>query len=114
MKITFGLLLLSFLAVTGMHTEPGDNVPINHIQVIGSHNSYKKAIDPKLFKLLQRNDSVAMSKIDYSHISLTEQLNLGLLDLEIDVYADTAGGKYAHPKGWIGHPANPLMIPRGK
>jgi hypothetical protein len=24
---------------------------------------------------------------------------MGLLDLEIDVYADSAGGKYAHPKG---------------
>ncbi len=107
MKFTFGLLLAAFLPLAAINS-PGDNVPINHIQVIGSHNSYKKAIDPKLFKLLQRNDSVAMSKIDYSHISLTEQLNLGLLDLEIDVYADTAGGKYARPKGldWVpGQPA---------
>jgi Phosphoinositide phospholipase C, Ca2+-dependent len=76
-----------------------DDLPINYIQVIGSHNSYKMAIDPLLFKLLQKDDSVEMSKIDYSHISLTDQLNMGLLDLEIDVYADSAGGKYAHPKG---------------
>jgi hypothetical protein len=30
-------------------------------------------------------------------------LNLGLLNLEIDVYADAQGGRYAHPKGleWV-------------
>lgn len=107
MKLTVGLLFASFLAFTGVNG-PGDNVPLNHIQVIGSHNSYKQSIDPKLFKMLQGRDSVAMSKIDYNHISLTDQLDLGLLDLEIDVYADTAGGKYAHPKGldWVpGQPA---------
>lgn len=107
MKTFFGLLLISLLPVVATN-DPGDNTPINHIQVIGSHNSYKKAIDPKLFKMLQGKDSVGMSKIDYEHISLTDQLNLGLLNLEIDVYADTAGGKYAHPKGldWVpGQPA---------
>jgi hypothetical protein len=30
---------------------------------------------------------------------LSEQLSLGLLNLEIDFYADTAGGRYAHPAG---------------
>ncbi|MDB5000847.1 MAG: hypothetical protein JWR76_1924 [Mucilaginibacter sp.] len=107
MKAIFGLLLITLLPLSKTN-DPGDNVLINHIQVIGSHNSYKKAIDPRLFKMLQKADSVSMSKIDYSHISLTDQLNLGLLDLEIDVYADTAGGKYAHPKGldWVrGQPA---------
>jgi Phosphoinositide phospholipase C, Ca2+-dependent len=76
-----------------------DNLPINHIQVIGSHNSYKMAIDPALFKVMSKFDSVNISKIDYSHVTLTEQLNLGLLNLEIDIYADENGGKYAHPKG---------------
>jgi len=76
-----------------------DSLPINKVQVIGSHNSYKKAIDPALFKALQMRDSVAMSSIDYEHISLTDQLNMGLLNLEIDVYSDEKGGRYAHPKG---------------
>jgi hypothetical protein len=107
MKTFFGLLLLNLLTIAQTN-DPGDNVRINQIQVIGSHNSYKKAIDPKLFKMLQSKDSVGMSKIDYEHVSLSDQLNLGLLNLEIDVYADTAGGKYAHPKGldWVpGQPA---------
>ncbi|TWI95594.1 calcium-dependent phosphoinositide phospholipase C [Mucilaginibacter frigoritolerans] len=80
-----------------------DDLPINKIQVIGSHNSYKQAIDPKLFRMMQLRDSVGMSKIDYDHIGFADQLNLGLLNLEIDVYSDEKGGKYAHPKGlqWV-------------
>ncbi len=76
-----------------------DDLPINQIQVIGSHNSYKQAIDPALFAVFKKTDSVSASKIDYEHIPLPDQLNLGLRNLEIDVYADSAGGHYAHPKG---------------
>lgn len=76
-----------------------DNLKLNEIQVIGSHNSYKQSIDPALFSYLSKRDSAAMSTIDYSHISLSQQLDLGLLDLEIDIYADPKGGKYSHPLG---------------
>ncbi|MDF7815056.1 phosphatidylinositol-specific phospholipase C1-like protein [Hymenobacter sp. YC55] len=96
-----GILFFGVLAagVLGSATQRAAEPLLNQIQVIGSHNSYKQAIDPKLFAVLQKNDSVSMSKIDYEHATLTEQLNKGLLALEIDVYADTQGGKYAHPKG---------------
>ncbi|PSL25359.1 phosphatidylinositol-specific phospholipase C1-like protein [Chitinophaga ginsengisoli] len=94
---------LSLFALTAalslLHNDVPDNVKMNRIQVIGSHNSYKKAIDPALFKMFQQRDSVSASKIDYEHISIAEQLDMGLLNLEIDVYADAKGGKYAHPKG---------------
>jgi len=95
-------LFLSILAVSSLPHKAADtldSLPINHIQVIGSHNSYKRSIDPALFKLIKEKDSTGAKKIDYSHISLSQQLDLGLLDLEIDIYADTKGGKYAHPKG---------------
>lgn len=80
-------------------TNDGDNLPINKIQVIGSHNSYKKAINPVLLSVFAKQDSVSASKIDYEHIGVTEQLDLGLRNLEIDSYADSKGGKYAHPRG---------------
>lgn len=112
MKALFGFLLIPLLA--GFSLDKGnDEVPINHIQVIGSHNSYKQSIDPALFGFLQKRDSAGMSKIDYDHISLTDQLNLGLLDLEIDVYADTKGGRYAHPKGLTWVPGQPAYDPEG-
>ncbi|MFC3559348.1 phosphatidylinositol-specific phospholipase C1-like protein [Pedobacter jamesrossensis] len=92
----FGLLLvLPAIALITIKEDP----TINHIQVIGSHNSYKQAIDPALFAVFKKMDSASASKIDYEHISLPDQLNLGLRNLEIDVYADSAGGRYAHPKG---------------
>lgn len=90
-----------------------NDVHINKIQVIGSHNSYKKAIDPALFSIFQKRDSVSASKIDYEHISLTAQLDMGLLNLEIDVYADPHGGKYAHPKGLQWAPNQPPFDPEG-
>jgi hypothetical protein len=96
-------LFLSTLVIVSLPFMAGipnvDDLPINHIQVIGSHNSYKQSIDPVLFKFIKQKDSVGSKKIDYSHISLSQQLDLGLRDLEIDIYADTKGGKYAHPKG---------------
>ncbi|QKG55924.1 hypothetical protein GKZ68_04285 [Hymenobacter sp. BRD128] len=99
MKILLQLSALAGILVLAAFTKPAAPLRLNQIQVIGSHNSYKQAIDPKLFKVLQKADSASMSKIDYEHVSLSEQLTKGLLALEIDVYADTQGGKYAHPKG---------------
>lgn len=104
--------IICLLNITGTYAQT-DNLHLNQIQVIGSHNSYKKAIDPALFSMLSKMDSVSMSKIDYSHVSLTEQLNLGLCNLEIDVYADTAGGKYAHPKGLSWVPGQPVYDSTG-
>ncbi|SEJ19708.1 Phosphoinositide phospholipase C, Ca2+-dependent [Dyadobacter koreensis] len=97
MKFLSSLLLISILFF--VKNDELDNLPMNRIQVIGSHNSYKKAIDPALFKVLQRKDSVSVSKIDYEHVSIIDQLDMGLLNLEIDIYADEKGGKYANPKG---------------
>lgn len=89
------LLVLPAIALITVKEDPN----INQIQVIGSHNSYKQAIEPALFSVFKKTDSVSASKIDYEHISLPKQLDLGLRNLEIDVYADSAGGKYAQPKG---------------
>ncbi|WP_184548396.1 phosphatidylinositol-specific phospholipase C1-like protein [Mucilaginibacter sp. FT3.2] len=113
MKLISGLLVSLLFPLLVFKTDTGD-VTINKIQVIGSHNSYKEAINPKLFKLLQARDSVGMSKIDYEHISLTDQLNLGLLNLEIDVYSDEKGGKYAHPKALQWVKDQPPFDPKGE
>ena len=84
-----------------MNGNPGvpDNTPINKIQVIGSHNSYKRAIDPALFKVFMEKDSTKVKGLAYAHIPIEEQLKMGLNNLEIDCYRDEKGGKYAHPKG---------------
>lgn len=100
------LALVGFWLLTALIPANFDSLKLNQIQCIGSHNSYKQAIDPALFSLLKRTDSLRFKAIEYSHISLTDQLNFGLQNLEIDVYADAKGGKYAHPMG--------LMLAKGQ
>jgi hypothetical protein len=71
---------------------------LNQLQVIGSHNSYKRAIDAPLLRLMATANSDA-SALDYAHPPLSEQLDLGLRGLELDVFYDPEGGRYAEPLG---------------
>lgn len=75
-----------------------DDVPLNRTQCIGTHNSYKQAIEPALFEILRAADA-RVDALDYAHRPLAEQLNLGLRSLELDVYHDPDGGRYARPVG---------------
>lgn len=72
---------------------------LNGIQVIGSHNSYKIAIEKPLLQYLSQIDSAMAMSLEYEHPSLTDQLNLGLRNLELDVFHDPIGGRYSSPKG---------------
>ncbi len=106
------VLAFIFLLLKPIFFFNDDNLPINKIQVIGSHNSYKEAIDPKLFDFFKKRDSTSAKKIDYSHIPIPQQLSLGLRNLEIDVYADEKGGKYANPKGLMWAPEQQAYDPK--
>lgn len=75
---------------------------LNQIQVFGSHNSYKKAIAPALLDVIRADNPKSARGLDYSHISMTEQLDLGLRKLEIDIFHDPEGGRYARPYGIFG------------
>lgn len=98
-KAVFLALSLSSINLLWSQSQNLDNLKINEIQVIGSHNSYKKAILPEVYSYLAKKDTLNfLPRIQYEHIPVPEQLDLGLRNLEIDVYADSKGGKYAHPK----------------
>ena len=81
-----------------------DEVRLNHIQVIGSHNSYHlKPRDEIYDALLVLAEDLAES-IEYSHESLTTQLDTyGIRQFELDLYSDPDGGHYAN------HAAHPLV-----
>ena len=72
---------------------------LNDIQLIGSHNSYKKAIDPGLMQLLYAEDSMLAVTLEYAHLPLNTQLDLGMRNLELDIFHDPTGGRYKHPMG---------------
>ena len=97
-RILFTFLITAIVTYNS-NAQSGD-LKINQLQVIGSHNSYRQAIETDLYNLIQAKDtSRSLKGLQYTHIGITEQLNKGLRNLEIDVYADSKGGKYAHPKG---------------
>ena len=78
--------------------QAGDgDVRLNQIQVIGTHNSYHAGLAPGVGKLLQAKNPKAFAALDYRHPSLTAQLDEGVRQLEIDIFADAKGGLYAHP-----------------
>ena len=93
---TCGLLTVAI----GFAGEPLDakGLRLNQLQVIGSHNSYKQAIDAPLLRLMAAANSDARA-LDYAHPPLQEQLDLGLRALELDLFYDPAGGRYAEPRG---------------
>jgi hypothetical protein len=78
--------------------DPLADLPMNEVQVIGSHNSFKLAMQPELFTMALAT-APRTEHIDYSHISLTDQLNLGLRNLEIDVHYDPVGARFSDPLG---------------
>lgn len=86
------------IATTHDHAANLDAQPLNHVQFIGSHNSYKRAPQPELRELI-RPFYGSVDDINYNHLSLTDQLNLGLRNLELDIYNDPVGGTYADPMG---------------
>lgn len=95
-QILFALL---FAGTVQLSQAQNENLKINQIQVIGSHNSYRHNIEPDLFNFIQAKDTTRSLKgLQYTHISLTDQLNKGLRQLEIDVQGDPEGGKFVHPK----------------
>ena len=100
------IMLIVVLASTLLAQTPVDRFRMNQVQVLGSHNSYKVAIEPSLFQMLRGMDA-RFDSLEYWHAGFAEQLNLGLRSLEIDVVYDPKGGMYAHPLGltWTQNPA---------
>ncbi|KPN06834.1 phosphatidylinositol-specific phospholipase C1-like protein [Xanthomonas arboricola] len=85
-----GLLMLA--GVTA-HAAPR----LTDLQYIGSHNSYHAGFAPSEATLLQRLSPELFAALDYRHPPLRQQLDDGVRQLELDVFADANGGRYAHP-----------------
>jgi Phosphoinositide phospholipase C, Ca2+-dependent len=95
-----------------------DSVKINQIQMIGTHNSYHAGLAPSQAKLMQDNNPTLFHALEYQHRPLDQQLDAGVRQIEIDIYADTEGGRYAHPAGIAavaaaGLPEDPDFDPNG-
>ncbi len=70
-------------------------VRLNHVQALGTHNSYHVQARPALFDGLVAFLPELVS-LEYSHVPLAEQFaTQGIRQIELDVFADPLGGLYA-------------------
>src|SRR5258708_1758950 len=93
-------------------------VKLNQIQVIGTHNSYHYGLAPSEAKLLEQKNPKLYQALEYRHRPLDAQFNSGVRQIELDIYADSEGGRYAHPAGVdavaaAGLPKDPDFDPEG-
>ncbi|UDF05514.1 phosphatidylinositol-specific phospholipase C1-like protein [Asticcacaulis sp. AND118] len=71
---------------------------MNDIQTVGTHNSYNIAIPASELALIRARHGAGADALDYGHLPLAQQLDLGMRQLEIDLLYDPEGGRYAHPR----------------
>jgi len=89
-RVLLGLLTIVPLA---LHAAPR----LNELQYIGSHNSYHAGFAPSEAALWKQTNPAVFAKLDYRHPPLTQQFDDGVRQIELDIYADAEGGRYAHP-----------------
>lgn len=87
----------------GPTTVPVPAVGLDEIQVLAAHNAYHLEGEAPLLQAITANLPELTPTIEYTHPTLTEQLDLGLRSFELDVFEDPDGGRYATPK------AQPLL-----
>lgn len=69
---------------------------INQIQYLGTHNSYHIQSEDALFSLLRAFDPDLARTLEYTALPLHEQFDLGVRQIELDIFADPQGGRYAN------------------
>ena len=80
-------------------TDSDGDVRLNQIQVIGTHNSYHAGLTPGVVTLLRAVNPKAFEGLDYRHGDLTGQFDHGIRQIELDIFGDAEGGRFAHPYG---------------
>ncbi|MDQ1475515.1 MAG: hypothetical protein QOE62_744 [Actinomycetota bacterium] len=86
---------------------------MDQIQVLGSHNSYKGRPYPQVLAALYGSSAPLARTLDYAHAPLPKQFAIGVRQIELDVWSDPTGGKFAKPSFPIARgvhiPDNPVM-----
>jgi hypothetical protein len=87
---------------------------LDQVQVLGSHNSYHgRPYRPVLDALRNGGNAGLAQTLDYAHAPLPKQFALGVRQIELDVWSDPLGAKYAKPsfpiQVGVHLPDNPVM-----
>ncbi len=93
-------VLLCLAALSCCSGAVADDVRLNQIQVIGTHNSYHIEPTAPMMQLIGITSPDLPQTLQYTHRPLPEQFSeLGMRQIELDVFADPDGGLYAQPRG---------------
>jgi hypothetical protein len=87
-------LLIALLA-----SASAEELRLDQIQAIGSHNSYHVAPPPALLEKIRGLNSGWSEAWNYTHPPLARQLEMGVRQFELDIFVDTKGGLFAEPLG---------------
>ncbi|WP_312161405.1 Ca2+-dependent phosphoinositide-specific phospholipase C [Phenylobacterium sp.] len=124
-KLMTSLAALAFASAASAAPAPGDDLKLNQIQVVGTHNSYSQPADPRVFSVMKPliqptldgmmkmmppamaarfadehpNPLAAdlQAGLEYVHPPIEMQLRAGLRSLEFDLNVDHEGGRFSDP-----------------
>src|SRR5690242_14416530 len=65
-----------------------DTLRLNQVQVLGSHNSYHATPYPQVLEALRGVNPATAAGLDYGHRPLPDQFDLGVRQIELDVWSD--------------------------
>ena len=91
------LILAVVLSVAAFASQAAEPAKINTLRWLGSHNSYRPALDPEALAHQRQVMGERSRGVEYGHPPIQAQLDLGIRQLEFDPYADATGGLYAAP-----------------
>jgi calcium-dependent phosphoinositide phospholipase C len=89
-----------------------DGLRLDQLQIVGSHNSYRRRTYAPVFASVQRLQASLSPELDpehwdYDHLPLAEQLDrFGVRAFEIDLFNDPGGGRFYDRQGlrFVGEP----------
>ncbi|ATQ41512.1 Ca2+-dependent phosphoinositide-specific phospholipase C [Caulobacter mirabilis] len=125
-RLRNSLSALALASVAGAAlAAPGDDLKLNQIQVVGTHNSYSQPADPRVFAVMKPRLQPFMdgmmkmmppamaarfadehpnplgadiqAGLEYVHPPVEMQLRAGLRSLEFDLNVDHEGGRFSNP-----------------
>src|SRR5277367_1803314 len=94
------ILCIGLPALAAGFGAAADSLRMNQIQVIGTPNSYHAGLSVREAELMKQKNPKLYQALDYRHRPLDLQLSSGVRQIELDIFADAAGGRYAHPSGF--------------
>lgn len=98
-RLGTGVLIAAAALASACSGDSGEpQMGLDEVQLLAAHNAYHLEGDPALLAVISDNVPELTPTIEYSHPTLTEQLDLGVRSFELDVFEDPDGGRYADPK----------------